>query len=214
MPSAAAQPLRDQIEQVTTAHEQFWGQYDEAKYFSEIRRRRALRLGMQYPRRVDFSLVAELGEGQDLEFMVQFPDSVHELAKEIAAFATTNPGTIFLGVADDGEIVGVDGLSTMKGRDKLRQRIEGTSSRSISPSIAVNVEFEAHSRKRVVRIEVPKGPEPVYYTSDRPYIRHISMSRPATQTEVVELVRRWNARHSGKEKPPRQRRLPGSGERI
>jgi predicted HTH transcriptional regulator len=37
-------------------------------------------------------------EGQNLEFMERFPDNVRELAKEIAAFATTNVGTVYIGV--------------------------------------------------------------------------------------------------------------------
>src|SRR5262245_56594981 len=45
------------------------------------------------------------GEGQALEYMRAFPDNAHELAKEVAAFATSNAGAILLGINDDGALV-------------------------------------------------------------------------------------------------------------
>ena len=50
--------------------------------------------------------LAAAGEQQDVEFKERFPDNVRDLAKEIAAFATSNDGTIILGVSDGGDIQG------------------------------------------------------------------------------------------------------------
>jgi hypothetical protein len=54
----------------------------------------------------------------------------------------------------------------------------------------VRIDFEQHGQAWVARIEVPKGPEPVYFSNDKPYIRHGSTSRPAKPQEVAELVGR------------------------
>src|SRR5438874_2300834 len=141
----------------------------QARVAALVRHRRALKLGLAYPRPVDLEAVLQDGEGQEIEFMAQFPRNAHDLAKEIAAFATSNAGTIFLGVADDGEIVGLEEVASVRTRDRLRTRIEGLSSNAVSPSISVRIAFETYRPRRVARIEVPKGPEPVYFSSDTPY---------------------------------------------
>jgi len=55
----------------------------------------------------DLPIMRARGEGQELEYMETFPGNTRELAKEIAAFATSNAGTILIGVSDSGELVGL-----------------------------------------------------------------------------------------------------------
>ena len=85
----------------------------------------------------------------------------------------------------------------VKNRDRLQTRIEGVSSNGINPSLPLRVRFEIIKRRCIAVVEVPKGPEPVYYTtSGIPYVRHGSLSRPALPQEVNELVRRHVERQS------------------
>ena len=52
-------------------------------------------------------LIPELrnyGEGQNVEFIANFSEQVREVAKEVAAFASSGGGKILLGVCDDGSI--------------------------------------------------------------------------------------------------------------
>jgi len=65
------------------------------------------------------------GESQSLEYIECFPVQARELAKEIAAFATTNQGLILLGVANNGDLVGLGDAFTQEGRDLLLRRVEG-----------------------------------------------------------------------------------------
>ena len=44
-------------------------------------------------------LLRDRGEGQHLEFMISYPSNGNELSREIAAFASSNAGTILIGVA-------------------------------------------------------------------------------------------------------------------
>jgi ATP-dependent DNA helicase RecG len=132
-------------------------------------------------------------EGQDLEFMQEFPDNVRELAKEITAFATSNAGTIYIGVDNDGKIVGAKGISSLtdiNGKDEYNKRIQGIS-QSIDPPIRVGVLFIGDEERVVMRIDVPKGSEPVYYVGGIPYLRDITASRPARATEVKETYQRY-----------------------
>lgn len=139
----------------------------------------------------DLLVLRAKGENQDLEYMESFPQNVRELAKEIAAFATSNPGTILIGVSDTGDLVGLEDALTIEGRDTLLRRIEGICRGTIKPSITPTVKFANEDDKVVLVIIVPKGSQPVYYSNHTPYIRHVTESRPAEPHEIVELVKVW-----------------------
>ena len=147
-PPAATAPLRDRLTMIDSEAQRFWSQYGESPCLPEVRHRRALKLGLAYPRRVDLEAVRQDGEGQELEFKSEFPSNTRDLGKEIAAFATSNPGTIFLGVSDDGEIVGLEKMGTTKARDLLQSRIEGLTSNTIVPSLTIRIEFETYRSQR------------------------------------------------------------------
>ena len=139
----------------------------------------------------DLLVLRARGENQELEYMESFPQNVRELAKEIAAFATSNPGTILIGVSDTGDLVGLEDALTIEGRDTLLRRIEGICRGTIKPSITPTVKFANEDDKVVLVIIVPKGSQPVYYSNHTPYIRHVTESRPAEPHEIVELVKVW-----------------------
>lgn len=88
--------------------------------------------------------------------MERYPDQARELAKELAAFGTSNPGVILLGVTDDGERVGLENMGSRKNRDLLQTRIEGVSSSGINPSLLVRVRFDGARSNTLAVIEVPK----------------------------------------------------------
>lgn len=133
----------------------------------------------------------EIGEGQDIEFMAKYPGNGHELSREIAAFASSNPGTILIGVSDDGELLGIPGLDDNTKRDKLLQRIEGVCSGNIRPAITPIVKFAQENDAIVLAIEVPQGSQPIYYSKHTPYIRHLTRSRPAEPHEVIDHIAKW-----------------------
>ena len=75
----------------------------------------------------DLPVLRSRGEGQELEYMEAFPTNTRELAKEIAAFASTNTGTILIGVSDSGDLIGLPSCETPEGRDETIRRLEGVS---------------------------------------------------------------------------------------
>lgn len=190
MPPEANFPLEDELRSLDENLVELFGKYGQSDLLDELRGRRERKSGLAYPRSVDIAELIPDGEGQSMEFKEKFPDQAHEIAEEIAAFGTSNPGMILLGVSDSGNVVGIDGIDTSVGLDKLRTRIEGVSSNSINPSLPVRVRSLQINNINIAVIEVPKGPEPVYYTrSGVPYIRHGSISRPALPQEVNEIIR-------------------------
>ena len=139
----------------------------------------------------ELSLKRDRGEGQHLEFMGSYPENGHELSKEIAAFASSNRGTILIGVADDGSLEGLADMDTPEGRDLLCRRIEGVCHGNVRPAITPVIKFAREENAIVLAIEVPRGDQPIYYSKHTPYVRHLSQSRPAEPHEVIERVSEW-----------------------
>jgi ATP-dependent DNA helicase RecG len=155
-------------------------------------------------------LLCAQGEGQTLEYMQEFPSNARELAKEIAAFATSNAGTILIGVDDKGRCVGIAAAEAPE-RDKLLHRLEGICTNAVKPSITPTARFTREGEHVILMILVPKGIQPIYYANDVPYVRHITSSRPAQPHEVIELIQgtirpifRKTARESIEERPDKR----------
>lgn len=138
----------------------------------------------------DLPVLRSRGEGQELEYMERFPENVRDLAKEIAAFATANGGLILVGVTDDGGLVGLPGAEQVAIRDGFLKRLEGITRGAVTPSLTPSAKFAVENDKVVLAISVPKGSQPVYYSHNIPYVRHLTEARPANPHEVVELVKR------------------------
>ena len=106
MPPEATSPLEDELSSLNENLESVFSPFGQSNLLDELRARRERKSGLAYPRNVDFAELIPEGEGQTIEFKENFPDQAHEIAKEMAAFGTSNPGIIFLGVADNGDVVG------------------------------------------------------------------------------------------------------------
>lgn len=136
----------------------------------------------------DLPILRSQGEGQHLEFKKTFPQNAQDLAKEIAAFATSNQGTILVGVSDDGDLVGIKDAENQNGRDSILKRLGGICSGTVKPAITPIAKFARENDLIVLVISVPKGKQPIYYKGSIPYVRHFTDSRPAEPHEVLEIV--------------------------
>lgn len=144
-------------------------------------------------RRFDIAELIDAGEGQAVDFKdygsVDSPDLQRDLARHIAAFATSGGGVLLIGVRDDGAISGINGAANVPGRDRWRKAIYAAS-RGVKPAIVVAPDFIEIEGTTVLAVRIPRGHEPVYYYSNRPYIRDGQASRPAEPDEVKALYRR------------------------
>lgn len=126
-----------------------------------------------------------------VEFKELFPEDTRTLAKEIAAFGSSEGGVILLGVQDDGEIIGLD----LQDRGQsITGRLEGICANTIRPNIRATFSVRTVGDKQVGLILVPGGLAPLYYVNNVPYIRHQTSSRPADPQEVIEQVLSWTNR--------------------
>lgn len=119
--------------------------------------------------------------------MEMIPENAHALAKEIAAFASRNPGRIYLGVNDKRKIIGID----VAQKDQMLNRIANIAQKSVAPSVQVSCDFFIHEGKTILRITVPRGSEPIYFAGEKPYVRNITIPDSATPYEVKEAHRKY-----------------------
>ena len=139
----------------------------------------------------DLAGLLERGEGQELEFKSKFPKNGSDLAREIAAFATSGAGTLHVGVSNSGELLGIQGATNSGERDQLTNRLAGICKNNVQPAITPEAKFAIRDGKIVLAVLTPKGSDPVYYSQNKPYLRHLTEARPAQPHEVIELIRSW-----------------------
>lgn len=58
----------------------------------------------------------------------------------------------------------------------------------MKPSVFPTARFAIEGDSVVLVISVPKGSQPVYYSNNVPYIRHLTDARPANPHEVLDRV--------------------------
>ena len=136
------------------------------------------------------------GEGQTIEFKLQLPAQPHDIAKSIAAFASSNDGLLVYGVSDDGRIVGLAEASDPTWRDRIQQRLFNAA-KEMKPPVHPAVSWASVDGRIACVVKVAKGCEAVYYSNHRPIVRRGPTSRPAEPGEVEQVFRdRYSGRGS------------------
>ncbi len=128
------------------------------------------------------------GESPSVEFKEGHADV--PLRKAIAAFANTNSGTIFLGINNKAEVVGID-CETAEQKDQELQRIRNVTTQAIRPAIPVRVDFLVHQGKTVARIFVPRGEHPLYFLENEIYVREQTSSMKGTPEQVQRILTKF-----------------------
>lgn len=100
-----------------------------------------------------------LGEDSTRQFKVDVTNE-QSLAAEMAAFANTNGGTIYIGVADDGSAPGL----SQKDVARINQIISNAASQQVRSPLAVTTENVRLKNGRIVIVlTVPKGIDKPYF---------------------------------------------------
>ena len=99
-------------------------------------------------------------EGSSIEFKAEFSNTV---LKTAVAFSNSNAGTIYIGIADDGKVIGVEDP------DKELRRAVQSIVDGIRPSIAMNLRADIIEKegKSVIQIEIFEGPNKPYYIREK-----------------------------------------------
>ena len=118
-------------------------------------------------------------------------EETQDINKTVVAFANTDGGTIYVGVADDGSIPGVTDI------DATLLRIGNSIRDSIKPDVTLFVDCrqETIDGKTIIKVDVQKGTSCPYYLAVkgiRPegvYVRQGASSVPATETAILRMIK-------------------------
>lgn len=127
-------------------------------------------------------------EGATVEFKQTVVD---DIKKEVVAFANTQGGAIYVGIADDGATIGVVDY------DQVSLQVANMIRDAIKPDITMFVQYSPviMSDKTVVKIDVQKGADSPYYIAKkglRPegvYVRQGSSSVPASESAIRRMIK-------------------------
>lgn len=114
----------------------------------------------------------------------------YAIIADVCALANTNGGTLYVGVSADPKQP-PDGVpSPQQAVKTMEQEI----AKRIYPALEFQVDVQETRGKKVVRILVPRGPEPPYAVDDnKVYIREEAETGLAVRDEIVQLVLRRSA---------------------
>jgi ATP-dependent DNA helicase RecG len=123
------------------------------------------------------------GESQTTEFKTSLSD-IDRIVEEISAFANTNTGKILIGVANNGEIIGVE-----IGKDTI-ERLANKITTSIDPKIYPRIEIVSGGNKNIIVIEVKEGMHKPYLAFGKGFKRigksTVHLSRDEFEKIILE----------------------------
>jgi hypothetical protein len=116
------------------------------------------------------------------------------VSKEVSAFLNTTGGTVYIGITDKGELVGIDrDIELLGGADNHQNRLETMISQSLddhldAEDIDIKIRFEKLKGKEYVMISVREHDKPVYFKKDQFYIRRNARMKELKGRKMVEYV--------------------------
>lgn len=116
---------------------------------------------------------------------------VDDIKKEIIAFANSDGGKLYIGVRDDGEIVGLDDP------DGAALRVSNMVRDSIRPDVTMFLHYRTIEvdGKKIIEVNVQRGTDRPYYIAKkgmRPegvYVRQGYSSVPATDAAIRRMIK-------------------------
>ena len=119
---------------------------------------------------------------------------VDDIKKEIIAFANCDGGKLYIGVRDDGTVIGLDNA------DSVSLQISNMVRDVIKPDITMFLHYETivENGKNVVVVDIQRGTDRPYYLAKkgmRPegvYVRQGYSSVPATDTAIRRMIKEKN----------------------
>ena len=129
-------------------------------------------------------------EGRRLEFKGELPSN-SDLAKTVIAFANDAGGDIYIGIANDRQIIGLQENDL----PQIEEQISNLIYDRCYPAILPEISFLTIEDKHIIRIRIYRGSTPPYYLKNEgklkgTYIRVGSNNRVANDSIIAELERK------------------------
>ena len=127
-------------------------------------------------------------ESEVIELKAQI---VADICKEVIAFANTRGGTLYIGVEDNGNVVGVTSA------DQVILQMNNMVRDSIKPDVTMFVHYETLTVdcKEIVAVTIQQGTDRPYYLGSKGlkpsgvYVRNGTSSDPATDIAIRRMIK-------------------------
>ncbi len=124
------------------------------------------------------------------EFVELKRELTKDIKKEIIAFANSKGGTIYIGINDNGEVIG------LKNCNKDAEALSGMIREGIKSDLTLytNIIIDNVDGKEIIILKVMSGSNKPYYLADKGlktsgvFIRHGNVSAPATEEMIRKLI--------------------------
>lgn len=127
-------------------------------------------------------------ESENIELKLEYTS---DIKKTVVAFANSKGGTLYIGVSDNGEIIGVDDL------DKTLLNISNFIRDSIKPDVSIYTSsiIKNIEGKNIIEINVQRGINRPYYIAEKGlkpsgvYVRQGNASVPASEELIRQMIK-------------------------
>jgi len=130
-------------------------------------------------------VIERIHTGEDSR--TQFKETINhpnQLAQEFVAFSNSEGGLLFIGVRDNGEIVGLSADEI----HRINQHISNTASQHVKAPIAPITENLNIGGKVIIIVNIPRGLNKPYYTNEgTAYVKMGSDKRIAPPEEILRM---------------------------
>ncbi len=114
-----------------------------------------------------------------------------DIEKEIIAFANCNGGKLYIGIRDDGTVIG------LPDPDSMALQISNMVRDAIKPDLTMFLHYETieEDRKKIIAVDIQRGTDRPYYIAKkgmRPegvYVRQGYSAVPATDTAIRYMIK-------------------------
>lgn len=129
----------------------------------------------------------DAGESKTIEFKVELPKN-SKIAKTAIAFSNTGGGKLFIGIKDNGEVVGLSNFDILSLEDKVSQIIYDR----CKPIINFEIYSENIDGEIILILQVFRGNDTPYYLKNKgieegTFVRIGATNRLADRTKIKEL---------------------------
>ena len=124
-------------------------------------------------------------ESENIEFKLQATDDIY---KEVIAFANSDGGTVYVGIDNTGNVIGIDNV------DETYTKITNGIRDAIMPDVTMFIKYTLQDNK-VVRIAVSEGTYKPYYLKSKGlkpsgvYVRQGASSVPASPEQIRQMIK-------------------------
>ena len=124
-------------------------------------------------------------ENEHVEYKSQITDEIY---KEVIAFANTEGGVIYIGIDDQGNVIGIENV------DETYTRLTNGVRDTIAPDVTMFVRYVLQDNK-VIRIEIGEGSGKPYYLKSKGlkpngvYVRQGTSSVQASSELIRQMIK-------------------------